>query len=658
METMDNVIEYTQDLKLLYVEDNAGAREATLILLEEFFENIVIAVDGEDGYEKYLESSPDIIITDINMPKQNGIEMITKIRETNSSIPILILSAHNETSYFIESIKLNVNGYIFKPVDIDQIVSELDKIVSTLKLHDEIKKSEFFLKQYQEVTDISSIVSKTNPRGVITYVNENFCKISGYSPDELVGKNHNIIRHPDVPKAIFEDMWNTIKKEKKIWQGVVRNLSKDKKSYYVKSTVKPIMDIDGNIIEYIALRDDITDIMNPQKQFRDDVKNLQNPFVVYMKLDEFDTLEEFYEHETIEKIESEISKFLEQNLPTSCKFEKVYQLGNGEFALISEQDICLKECDDYIGELKKFQNVIRDGVIDIDGVDYDMSILISIAYGGKQILENVKLGIKELLKSKQNFIIANDLAQKARDKAKENKKTLTMVKKAISNYKIISYFQPIINNKTKKIEKYESLVRLIDEDDKVLSPFFFLDTAKKGRYYSQITNMVLINSFNALKITNMDISMNLSALDIELEATREKIFELLDENKEYTSRVVFELLEDENIKDFNTIKKFITDVKNLGVKIAIDDFGAGYSNFERLLDYQPDILKIDGCLIRNIQTDNYSLSVVKTIVAFAKEQEIQTVAEFVENEEIFNILNGLGVDYSQGYHFGKPEPLE
>jgi PAS domain S-box-containing protein len=658
METMDNVIEYTQDLKLLYVEDNAGAREATLILLEEFFENIVIAVDGEDGYEKYLESSPDIIITDINMPKQNGIEMITKIRETNSSIPILILSAHNETSYFIESIKLNVNGYIFKPVDIDQIVSELDKIVSTLKLHDEIKKSEFFLKQYQEVTDISSIVSKTDPRGVITYVNENFCKISGYSPDELVGKNHNIIRHPDVPKAIFEDMWNTIKKEKKIWQGVVRNLSKDKKSYYVKSTVKPIIDMDGNIIEYIALRDDITDIMNPQKQFRDDVKNLQNPFVVYMKLDEFDTLEEFYEHETIEKIESEISKFLEQNLPNTCKFEKVYQLGNGEFALISEQDICLKECDDYIGELKKFQNVIRDGVIDIDGVDYDMSILISIAYGGKQILENVKLGIKELLKSKQNFIIANDLAQKARDKAKENKKTLTMVKKAISNYKIISYFQPIINNKTKKIEKYESLVRLIDEDDKVLSPFFFLDTAKKGRYYSQITNMVLINSFNALKITNMDISMNLSALDIELEATREKIFELLDENKEYTSRVVFELLEDENIKDFNTIKKFITDVKNLGVKIAIDDFGAGYSNFERLLDYQPDILKIDGCLIRNIQTDNYSLSVVKTIVAFAKEQEIQTVAEFVENEEIFNILNGLGVDYSQGYHFGKPEPLE
>ncbi len=103
--------------------------------------------------------------------------------------------------------------------------------------------------------------------------------------------------------------------------------------------------------------------------------------------------------------------------------------------------------------------------------------------------------------------------------------------------------------------------------------------------------------------------------------------------------------------------KFIDDVKKLGVKIAIDDFGAGYSNFERLVNYQPDILKIDGCLIRDIETNSYSLSVVKTIVAFAKEQNIQIVAEFVENENIFDILNNLGIEYSQGYHFGKPAAL-
>jgi EAL domain-containing protein (putative c-di-GMP-specific phosphodiesterase class I) len=232
-----------------------------------------------------------------------------------------------------------------------------------------------------------------------------------------------------------------------------------------------------------------------------------------------------------------------------------------------------------------------------------------------------------------------------------------MIKDAITDSRIVSYFQPIIDNKTKKIVKYESLVRLIDAENKVLSPYFFLDTAKKSNHYLKITNIVLEHSFGVLKHSNFDISINISALDIEHRAMRDKILELLEENKQRANRVVFELLEDEAIKDFDLVKKFISQIKSYGVKIAIDDFGAGYSNFERLLDYQPDILKIDGCLIRDIETSSYSLSAVKSIVTFAKEQNLQTIAEFIENESIFNIVRDLGVDFSQGYYFGKPEPL-
>ena len=155
----------------------------------------------------------------------------------------------------------------------------------------------------------------------------------------------------------------------------------------------------------------------------------------------------------------------------------------------------------------------------------------------------------------------------------------------------------------------------------------------------------------------MDISINLSALDIEKPLTRKKLHALLETNAKDAHRIVFELLEDEQIKDFELIKEFIRDIKSYGAKIAIDDFGAGYSNFERLLNYQPDILKIDGSLVKNIETNSYSLSVVKTIVAFAKEQNIKIIAEYVENENIYNILYSLGVDYSQGYYFGKPDKL-
>jgi len=133
---------------------------------------------------------------------------------------------------------------------------------------------------------------------------------------------------------------------------------------------------------------------------------------------------------------------------------------------------------------------------------------------------------------------------------------------------------------------------------------------------------------------------------------------LLEQHKDDTHRVVFELLEDEKVKDFNVVKDFITHAKSYGVKIAIDDFGAGVSNFERLLDYQPDILKIDACLIKNIDQDKYSKDVVETIQLFAWKQDIKTVAEFVETQEILKTVKDIGINYTQGYLLGKPDLLE
>ena len=657
MDIIDSLLQYSHNFTILYVEDNEEARRSTLELLKEFFTNIIIGVDGVDGFEKFQQNKIDLIVTDINMPRLNGLEMAEKIKEIDNDVPILVLSAHNESSFFIEGIQLGIDGYILKPLNVEQLVNELYKITSKLRALSEAKESAYFLEQYQEIADNSSIVSKTDTKGIITYVNSRFCEISGYSESELLGKNHNIIRHPDNPASMYKDMWDTIKKERKIWSGVVRNMAKDGSSYYVKSTIKPIIDADGNIIEYIALRDDITDVMNPKKQLDDAVKNSKEPLVVYMKLEEFNIIEELYESELVEDLQDKVAISLQNALPNQCKFDKVYRLDNGEYAMVSERSKCLADADAFFTRLRGFQESIKHSIIDIGEVNYDVAILMSVAYEDTNILESAKLGIKTLLKNKQTFIIANNFAQIQREKAHSNMQVLSMVKTAIHNFKIVSYFQPIINNKTQEIDKYESLVRLIDEDGKVLSPFFFLDISKKGKYYSQITNMVLDNSFSALKNTHMDISINLSAIDIESKTSRKKIFDLLDTYKDEAHRIVFELLEDENIKDFNTIKTFIKNAKEFGVKIAIDDFGAGYSNFERLLDYQPDILKIDGSLVKDIYTNSYSLSVVKTIVTFAKEQNIQTVAEFVENEDIYNILNELGIDYSQGYYFGKPQPL-
>jgi diguanylate cyclase (GGDEF)-like protein/PAS domain S-box-containing protein len=131
------------------------------------------------------------------------------------------------------------------------------------------------LAEYKKAVDLSNIVSKTNPKGVITYVNDKFCQISGYSRDELIGKPHNIIRHPDMPREAFKELWDTIK-AKKSWNGIVTNMKKDGGQYIVDTTVIPILDVDGDVVEYIAVRHDITELEETKQQLKNINKAMKN----------------------------------------------------------------------------------------------------------------------------------------------------------------------------------------------------------------------------------------------------------------------------------------------------------------------------------------------------------------------------------------------
>ena len=128
MMELEDIIKSTKNIKLLYVEDNQEARETTELILEEFFDEITVAVDGEDGYTKFRDKSFDLIITDINMPKLNGLEMISKIRALDNNISVIVLSAHNEPEFFDNSIQLGIDSYLLKPIDIDSFIDALSKI--------------------------------------------------------------------------------------------------------------------------------------------------------------------------------------------------------------------------------------------------------------------------------------------------------------------------------------------------------------------------------------------------------------------------------------------------------------------------------------------------------------------------------------------------
>ncbi|NOZ89966.1 MAG: EAL domain-containing protein [Epsilonproteobacteria bacterium] len=651
-----NILE-KNSLQLLYVEDETKARELTHTILKQYFNKIVTAVDGEDGYNKFQNNKFDLIITDINMPKINGLDMIKKIRETNKDIPILIISAHNDTEYLLKSIEYRIHGYLLKPFQREQFNKVITKVINELTEKQNQKNKITLLKQYQKIIDKSSIVSKTDKNGLITYVNDAFCEISGYTREELIGRNHNIIRAKDEPKETFQELWKTIKIDKKTWEGVIKNRTKNNGLYYVKATIKPILNENGEVEEYIALRSLITDIIHPKKQLLDFLKLTDEYLIVLIKIEHFDYIQSSLSKDELEEVEKKFAQEIFKVQTNKKDFQKIYLLEKGEFVFAKKMEECKKSIPSIIKYLKEFKETINNGKIHIESINYNLSILISFAYG-RDAFEDAEAGIKQLIETKQDFIIANGLRERQKQEALKHIKKFNLLRDAIDSYNIISYFQPIVNNKTKKIDKYESLVRLVDANDNILSPALFLDSAKKGKYYSQITSIVLRNSFQALYDTQMTISINLSALDIEQPKTREEFFELLKQHKSQAHRIIVELTEDENIKNINTIKKFINKIRKFGVEIAIDDFGSGLSNFSRVLQYQPNYIKIDGSLIKNINKDKLAKNMVETIVNFAQKANIKTVAEFVENKEIFEILCDLGVDYSQGYYFGKAELLK
>jgi len=152
-----------------------------------------------------------------------------------------------------------------------------------------------------------------------------------------------------------------------------------------------------------------------------------------------------------------------------------------------------------------------------------------------------------------------------------------------------------------------------------------------------------------------EFSINLTIEDILSKETTDYIYMKL-ENYSNSHNVIFEITESEEVNDYKIINNFIQNIKKFGVKIAIDDFGSGYANFEHILNIDADFIKIDGSLIKNINKDKNARIITEAIIAFSKKLGRKTITEYVHNEEVYEIVKSLGADYSQGFYFGIPSP--
>ena len=454
IEKLEETTSFCKTLNLLYVVKDKNNKNNNLEYFENFFKEVVFIDNGLEALKEFGKNKFSIVMTDIDILELNGFELIERIKNINKDIVTIIYSSNDDKNSFLKTIQLKIDGYLIPPFSENNFLEILYKSIANCREKKEKinKQKENFRiqKQFTDLVDKSSIISKTDKNGIITYVNENFCKTSEYSKEELIGKTHNLVRYPDNPKEVYKDLWNTIKNKKIEWSGVIKNLSKSGKTYYIKTTIKPILDANGQILEYVSVRSNVNTIMSDKKHLIDKIESNNLFLLILIQIEDFEILDRFYNILTVDKIEKMFAFNMLSYLPNAYVFENIYNIGNGRYALLADFFDFASSETNIIEYLETFVKNIRKSILIVDEIEYDLNIIVSYSFGKEHLYEDAKCGLDEAINKKMLIKYANDSSIHDHIEAKKNMEVIKMVKIALDNYKIVSYFQPIINNKTKR----------------------------------------------------------------------------------------------------------------------------------------------------------------------------------------------------------------
>lgn len=264
--------DFLNKLVILYVEDDETTLDQLSKLLKRIFKTVIIASNGEEGYTKFKEITDkgyciDLVLSDINMPKMNGIDMLEKIRKIDKDVPFIFTTARSESEYLMKAIELNVDYYALKPIDIEDILLKIEKVCEKKYYEKTVKKQQFELKNYFSAISHVATIYKMNEKGQIIYANKNFLKLSKYTKDEIKELAVEDLLHIDIPDEFISGTWEFIRNGK-IWRGDTKYFDKSRESFYLKIT---IFQIEGEENEYVTIGFDQTQEYLKKRDFRRNV---------------------------------------------------------------------------------------------------------------------------------------------------------------------------------------------------------------------------------------------------------------------------------------------------------------------------------------------------------------------------------------------------
>ncbi|MGM0518440.1 MAG: EAL domain-containing protein [Campylobacterota bacterium] len=408
-----------------------------------------------------------------------------------------------------------------------------------------------------------------------------------------------------------------------------------------------------------TVTDQLTNLPNKQHLLKDlNQHKFLDAAIILVNIDNFDKIQTAYGYKISENLIIEISKYLNEYSKTHKNFIKLYKVSKNSFAL--KYEVISKS--NFIAIIENLHKDIENNIFEPDK-NFEILANCTIASSDPVNLNNDLNELKEaelalssaLENSKEINIYDNDDFNKI-EKNKKNIDMVNKIKKAIDTNNVIVQFQAIYNNYHEKTDKYETLIRLKTRDGKIVYPGEFLDIAKDIKKYKKLTMIVIEKSFEYFKDKDYEFSINLSIEDIASKEIREFLYKKIAQYS-VNDKLVLEIVESEAIENYDDFIDFIKAAKKLGCKIAIDDFGSGYSNYSYIVKFSDyiDYLKIDGSLILGLHENPKRQLLVGTLKFLCDNLDIKTVAEFVESKELFEYVKSMGINYSQGFYISKPQ---
>lgn len=540
--------------------------------------------------------------------------------------------------------------------------------------------------RYRAAVDAAAIFSETDKSGIITYVNEQFCDISGYSAQELIGQNHRILNSGQHPPEFFIDMWKKVSRGQ-VWKGEICNRKKDGSLYWVESTIVPMYDdASQRVQKYVSIRFDVTEkrkfLETLQWQAEhDELTGLPNRFLLSKALDQaivkaksqsstvavgvldldgFKQINDRYGHEIGDRLLVAVADRLKHSMRIE---DTVARLGGDEFVLISG----VRDPKVLESALQRLLAALS-AVYVIDGIGINISASIGVTLypndneNADTLLRHADQAMYKAKQSGRNCFYLFDVSKDKLIKSAFD--SVIRVRQALHDGELCLHYQPKISLSSGAVIGFEALLRWQHPRDGLILPQYFIPLIEQSDLIVEIGEWVIDQALSQIEQWadlghSWSVSVNIAALHLKKENFVKSLKFLLDSHPNVLPQMLdIEITESVVIEHLSHVTQCLIACQDLGVTFSLDDFGTGYSSLSYLKQLPTQSIKIDKSFIRDILIDKDSLGLTKAIIGLAKSFNREVIAEGVETVEHGVLLMNLGCDVAQGYGIAKPMPVE